>query len=584
MRQSRYFIQTLREVPSEAEIVSHQLMLRAGMIKKVAAGIYDYLPLGLKVIKKVEKIVRENMDKAGAVEMLMSFVQPAELWQQSGRWEHFGKELLRFKDRGNREFCLGPTHEEIITDVVRSQINSYKQMPITLYQIQSKFRDEVRPRFGLMRGREFIMKDGYSFDIDDAGADISYKNMYDAYRNIFNACGLKHKVVDADSGSIGGSFSHEFMVLAETGEDDVISCSKCEYSANVEKAIVVDNQEKESGELGNLEKIETPNQHTAEEVAVFLNIELYKITKTMIIKCSNVPVDPNKKDGATIDKFIAVLVRGDHEVNLAKVKNMMGATTAELAENFEVKDIVGCNPGSIGPIGLNIDVYADNSVKNLINIVIGANVDGYHYKSVNLDRDAQIKGYYDLRNAVAGDKCPQCDGHYEIARGIEVGHIFKLGTKYSESMGAKALDKNGKNIPIVMGCYGIGIGRTAASAIEQHYDEFGIVWPKAIAPFEVVVVPMNTNDDEVVKKADEIYADLLNIGIDVIIDDRNERAGVKFIDAELIGYPIRVGVGKKSLSEGKIEVKIRRTGETIFLDSNSNLAEGIKDILDNKVL
>lgn len=583
MRQSRYFIQTMREVPSEAEIISHQLMLRAGMIKKVSAGIYDYLPLGLRVIRKVENIVRENMNKAGAIEMLMSLVQPAELWQQSGRWEHFGKELLRFKDRGNRDFCLGPTHEEVITDVVRAQVNSYKQMPVTLYQIQTKFRDEVRPRFGLMRGREFIMKDAYSFDIDDAGADISYKSMYDAYRNIFNACGLKHKVVDADTGSIGGSFSHEFMVLADAGEDAVISCKSCEYSANVEKAIVVDKGTKETDEYKTLEKIETPNMHTAQEVADFLKVPLHKITKTMIVKCVNViDKESNKKEG--VDKYVAVLVRGDHEVNFAKIKNIIGATSVELAENYEIKDIVGCNPGSIGPIDLKLEIYADNDVKYLNNIVVGANTDGYHYINVNLERDANIKGFYDLRNAIPGDTCPNCGGEYEVTRGIEVGHIFKLGTKYSESMGAKALDKNGKNIPIVMGCYGIGVGRTAASAVEQHHDELGMVWPKAIAPFEVVVIPMNTNEEEVVKKADDIYENLKNIGVDVIIDDRNERAGVKFIDAELIGYPIRVGVGKKSLSEGNIEVKIRRTGETIFLDVNSDLAKEIKDILDNKVL
>ena len=567
MRQSRYFIQTLREIPSEAEVVSHQLMLRASMIKKVAAGIYDYLPLGLKVIRKVENIIRENMNKAGAVELLMSVVQPAELWQSSGRWNHFGKELLRFKDRGNRDFCLGPTHEEVITDIVKSQVNSYKQMPITLYQIQTKFRDEVRPRFGLMRGREFIMKDAYSFDIDDAGADISYQKMYDAYKAIFTACGLAHKVVDADTGSIGGSFSHEFMVLANTGEDTIISCTKCDYSANIEKAVVVDSGEKENTPLKNMEEVATPDKHTAKEVAEFLQVDLQHLV-----------------DGSEETVYVACMVRGDHEVNLSKVKNVVKAKSAEFAEHYEVLDKTGCSVGSLGPCNMPLKVYVDNALKYLCNIVVGANKEGYHIKNVNLERDAKIEGYFDIRNAMPKDKCPHCNGEYEETKGIEVGHIFKLGTKYSESMGAKALDKNGKNIPIVMGCYGIGVGRTAASAIEQHYDEKGIVWPKAIAPFEVVVIPLNTNDDEVIAKADEIYNGLLSLGVDVILDDRNERAGVKFNDAELIGYPLRVSVGKKSLSEGRIEVVIRRTGEVIFIDLSDSLADKVKEILDTKVI
>ncbi len=579
MRQSRYFIQTMREIPSEAEVISHQLMLRAGMIKKVAAGIYDYLPLGLKVIRKVENIVRNNMNKAGAIELLMSVVQPAELWQLSGRWNHFGKELLRFKDRGEREFCLGPTHEEVITDIVKSQVNSYKQMPVTLYQIQTKFRDEVRPRFGLMRGREFIMKDAYSFDIDDKGADVSYQKMYDAYRAIFNACGLRHKVVDADTGSIGGSFSHEFMVLADTGEDAVMSCTKCDYSANIEKAVVVDNGEKENVELLIAEEVATPEKHTAKDVAEYLNVDIKHVPKTMIIKCEGVL---DGKEEKTI--FIACMVRGDHEVNLVKVKNLLKAKSAEFAEHYEVQDMVGCAVGSLGPINMPLKIYVDNALKYVSNIVVGANKEGYHIKNVNIERDAKIEGFFDIRNALSGDKCPVCGAEYEETRGIEVGHIFKLGTKYSESMGAKALDKNGKNIPIVMGCYGIGIGRTAASAIEQHYDEAGIVWPKSIAPFEVVVVPVNTNDEEVIKKADEIYDNLLKLGVDVLIDDRNERAGVKFNDADLIGYPIRISVGKKTLSEGKIEVVIRRTKEVILLDVAENIAEKIKEILDTKVL
>lgn len=579
MRQSKYFIQTMRETPSEAEVISHKLMLRAGMIKKTAAGIYSYLPLGLRVIRKVENIVRECMNEAGAVELLMGMVQPAELWQQSGRWNHFGSELLRFKDRNDREFCLGPTHEEVITDIVRAQVNSYKQMPVTLYQIQTKFRDEVRPRFGLMRGREFIMKDAYSFDIDNAGADASYENMYKAYRKIFTACGLRHKVVDADTGSIGGSFSHEFMVLADTGEDAVISCKKCDYSANIEKAVVMDNGEYDNEEKLEMSEVATPEKHTAVEVAEFLNVDIKKVPKTMIIKCEGVKTD---KEEQTV--FVAVMVRGDHEVNLTKVKNITGAVSAEFAEPYEVLNITGCNIGSLGPVNMPIKVYVDNSLKYISNIVTGANKEGYHIKNVNLERDCKIEGFYDLRNAVPGDKCCKCGGEYEETRGIEVGHIFKLGTKYSESMGAKALDKNGKNIPVVMGCYGIGIGRTAASAIEQNFDEKGIIWPKALAPFEVVVVPVNTNDEEVINKADEIYEGLKASGVDVIIDDRNERAGVKFNDAELIGYPVRISVGKKSLSEGKIEAVIRRTGETVMIDTSSDIVKEIKNILDTKVI
>lgn len=579
MRQSKYFIKTMREVPSEAEVISHKLMLRAGMIKKVSSGIYDYLPLGLKVIRKVENIVRDNMNKAGAIELLMSVVQPAELWQLSGRWNHFGKELLRFKDRGERDFCLGPTHEEVITDIVKSIINSYKQMPVTLYQIQTKFRDEVRPRFGLMRGREFIMKDAYSFDIDSAGADISYQKMYDAYKSIFNACGLKHKVVDADTGSIGGSLSHEFMVLADTGEDAILSCKKCDYSANIEKAIVVDKYEKDNLKHLEKEEIATPDKHTALEVAEFLNIDIRHVPKTMIIKCEGVLENKEEK---TI--FVACMVRGDHEVNLTKIKNLLNAKSTEFAEQYEVRDIIGCAVGSLGPINMPLKVYVDNALKYISNIVVGANKEGYHIKNVNIDRDAKIEGYFDIRNAKQGDICPKCGANYEETRGIEVGHIFKLGTKYSESMGAKALDKNGKNIPIVMGCYGIGIGRTAASAIEQNYDENGIIWPKAIAPFEVVVIPVNTNDNEVIKKADEIYNDLLQLGVDVLIDDRNERAGVKFNDADLIGYPLRISVGNKTLSAGKIEVVIRRTKEVILLDIDEDVVKNIKSILDNQVL
>ena len=430
-----------------------------------------------------------------------------------------------------------------------------------------------------MRGREFIMKDAYSFDIDDAGADISYQKMYDAYRAVFNACGLRHKVVDADTGSIGGSFSHEFMVLADTGEDAIMSCTKCDYSANIEKAVVVDSGEKEQAELKPKEEVATPDKHTAVDVAEFLGVDIKHVPKTMIIRCEGVAYGKEEK---TV--FIACMVRGDHEVNLAKVKNILKAKSAEFADHYEVQDMAGCAAGSLGPVNLPLKVYVDNALKYVSNIVTGANKEGYHIKNVNLERDAKIEGYFDIRNATAGDKCPICGAEYEETRGIEVGHIFKLGTKYSDSMGAKALDKNGKNIPIVMGCYGIGIGRTAASAIEQNYDEAGIIWPKAIAPFEVVVVPVNTNDEEVIAKADDIYESLLSMGVDVLIDDRNERAGVKFNDADLIGYPVRVSVGKKALADGKVEVLIRRTKEVILVDADNNTAEKIKEILDTKVL
>ncbi len=563
MRQSQYFINTLRENPADAEVASHTLMLRAGMIRKVAAGIYSYMPLGLRVMRKVEEIVRQSMNEAGAIELLMSAVQPGELWEESKRWGYYGKELLRFKDRHNRDFCIGPTHEEVITDIVRGVIKSYKQLPLNLYQIQTKFRDEVRPRFGLMRGREFIMKDAYSFDIDDAGAEVSYKKMYEAYRNVFERCGLLYKVVDADSGSIGGSFSHEFMVLADTGEDEVISCNTCDYSANMEKALVVDADNINSTEAEQkAEEVETPNMHTAVEVAEFLGTDLKRVVKTMIVKLEGV----KDEKGKDIDKLVAVVVAGDREVNLAKVKSLLGATVADFATPEEVYEAVNCKIGSLGVCNMPLEVYADNELKYLKNIVIGANKEGYHIKNINAGADYTPTMFADIRNANEGDKCPECEkGHFVITRGIEVGHIFKLGTKYSEAMGAKALDKNGKAITLAMGCYGIGIGRTAASAIEQNHDEKGMVWPRAIAPFEVVVIPINTNDDDVILIADETYKGLMNLGIDTIIDDRNERAGVKLNDADLIGYPIRVSVGRKTLADGMIEVHVRKTGETILV-------------------
>lgn len=578
MRQSSYFIQTLRETPAEAEIASHILMLRAGMIRKGAAGVYNYMPLGLRVIRKVENIIRRHMEEAGAIELLMSAVQPAELWQESGRWNYYGKELLRFKDRHGRDFCIGPTHEEVITDIIRYTVNSYKQLPVNLYQIQTKFRDEVRPRFGLMRGREFIMKDAYSFDMDEAGAEESYRKMYEAYRKIFESCGLKYKVVDADSGSIGGSFSHEFMVLADTGEDAVISCSSCDYSANMEKALVIDKGEKSGEKPLETQEVATPGLHTAAEVAEFLQKPITKVPKTMIIKCEGV-TDKGKYAG---DKLVAVMVRGDHEVNLAKIKNLIGASGADFAEPGEVLRVIGCPVGSLGPIGMKLPVYADNALKYEANMIVGANKEGYHITNVTPGKDFTPVAFADLRNAGAGDICPQCGGVYELTRGIEVGHIFKLGTKYTKALGASALDKNGKNVPLVMGCYGIGIGRTAASAIEQNNDDKGMIWPKALAPFEVVIVTLNPNDNDVVAAGEKLYDGLKEKGVDVLLDDRNERAGVKLTDAELIGYPLRVSVGKRSLSEGNAECVVRRTKETFFFPLET-AAEDVYEIL-NKII
>ncbi|ADD67139.1 prolyl-tRNA synthetase [Denitrovibrio acetiphilus DSM 12809] len=564
MRYSKYFIPTLREVPADAEVVSHKLMARAGMIKKVASGIYSYLPLGLVVIKKVEDIVRKCMNEADAVELMMPSVQPAELWQESGRWDFYGKELLRIKDRHNREFCYGPTHEEVTTDIIRSYINSYKALPVNLYQIQTKFRDEVRPRFGLMRGREFIMKDAYSFDMDDAGANISYQKMYDAYRRIFEMCGLRYKVVDADSGAIGGSFSHEFMVLASTGEDFVISCNSCDYSANVEKATVRKSTEPFSGDMKAAEDINTPNAKTVADVAAFLNIKESEVIKTMVLN-----VD---------DKIIAVCIRGDHELNLAKVKNFFNASVAEFATPVEIYDNTGGPLGYSGPVGLKIPVYGDYAVEAMGNYCVGANEKEMHKINVNHGRDFNFESVDDFRNAEAGDVCCECGGTYEITKGIEVGHIFKLGTKYSSSMNAMYLDKDGKRKPFVMGCYGIGITRVVAAAIEQNHDEKGIVWPVNLAPFKICVLPLAMKDQEVSETAENIYKDLINKGVEVLLDDRDERPGVKFNDAELIGIPLRVVIGKKTLAQGKIEVTVRASGESYEVD-----VEGCVDVLLQKL-
>ncbi|HDR47203.1 MAG TPA: proline--tRNA ligase, partial [Geoalkalibacter subterraneus] len=501
MRYSQYLLPTLKETPSDAEVVSHQLMLRAGMIRKVAAGIYDYLPLGLRSLRKVEQIVREEMDRAGAHEVLMPMVVPAELWQESGRWQQYGKELLRLKDRKQGEFCLGPTHEEVITDIVRNDVRSYRQLPLNLYQIQTKFRDEIRPRFGLMRGREFIMKDAYSFDMDDAGADRSYDRMYQAYRRIFERCGLKFRAVEADTGNIGGSSSHEFMVLAASGEDEIVSCDSCEYAANVEKAEIRSAGQTAAEPGAPLEKVLTPARKTIEEVSAFLKVEPRQLIKTLIMQTDT---------GETL----AVLLRGDQELNDIKLCRLLDCAWVEMAAEEVVLKTTGAPSGFAGPVGLDLRTVADLEVQAMSDFIVGANEKDAHFTGANLGRDIQVEQFADLRKAQAGDPCPRCDGRLEVWRGIEVGHVFKLGTKYSESLGAKVLDDQGHERTLVMGCYGIGIGRTMAAAIEQNHDENGIIWPLAVAPFQVLVVMLNPNDEAVREAAEDLYQQLLAAGVE----------------------------------------------------------------------
>ena len=572
MRFSNYFIPTQKEVPSDAEVISHQLMVRAGMIRKLTSGIYTYLPTGLRSIKKVEKIVREEMDRAGAVEILMPAVQPAELWQESGRWDYYGKELLRFKDRHNRDACMGPTHEEVITDLVRKEIHSYKQMPINFYQIQTKFRDEIRPRFGLMRGREFIMKDAYSFDVDENSANASYQKMFEAYTRIFERCGLKFRAVEADTGSIGGNYSHEFMVLAETGEDQIINCTKCSYAANLERAEVLYEEKTPEadhhGEMGPLEEVETPDMKTVEEVTDFLHITADRLVKTLLLL-----VDGKEK--------VAVLIRGDHELNEAKLKTLLGAQTVEMAPESVVREITGAPVGFAGPVGLKIRIVADNALKGMHDFVTGGNRKDLHLKQVEMDRDFQIDLFGDLRTILPRDRCPRCGGNIVFGRGIEVGHIFKLGTKYSLALNAVFLNEEGKEQPIIMGCYGIGVGRIVAAAIEQNNDENGIVFPVPIAPFEVTILPLQMHDAAVAETAEKIYNDLSELGLDVLLDDRDERAGVKFKDADLLGIPVRITVGSRGVKTGTVEVKERAETESALIPIEEvvlHLQEKIKSL------
>jgi len=552
MRYSQYFLPTLKETPGDAEVVSHQLMARAGMIRKVAAGVYDYLPFGLRVIRKVENIVREEMNRAGAIELLMPAVNPADLWQQSGRWQQYGKELLRFKDRKETDFCIGPTHEEVVTEIVRGTVNSYRQLPLNLYQIQTKFRDEIRPRFGLMRGREFIMKDAYSFDVDDAGADISYKKMYDAYRRIFMRCGLEFRSVEADSGAIGGSFSHEFMVLAETGEDAIVSCDSCDYAANVEKAELRTPAGEAPAPAMELGKVATPNLKSIDDVAAFLNENPQKMVKTLMLQ--------NERE-----ENIAVLLRGDHKLNEVKLCNFLGCNHLQMADEALVRKLTGAPTGFSGPIGLTCRVLADQELAIMSDFGLGANEENFHLTGANHGRDFQVEAFVDLREAQAGDPCPRCKGQLESWRGIEVGHVFKLGTKYSEAMHATVLDGQGKERTLVMGCYGIGIGRTAAAAIEQNHDENGIIWPMPLAPFQVIVTLLNPGDETVLSAGEALYDQLLAEGLEVLLDDRDERPGSKFKDAELLGIPLRVTVGARGLKEQSFEVQDRQSGEKSML-------------------
>jgi len=553
MRWSQTLIPTLKEDPADAEVVSHKLLVRAGFIRQISRGIYDYFPLALRVIRKIEQIVREEMDRAGAQELLLPIASPAELWQESGRWEMYGKELVRFKDRHDRDFCLGPTHEEIITDLVRSAVRSYRELPFNLYQIQTKFRDEVRPRFGLMRGREFIMKDAYSFHADIEDCRREYENMYQTYKRIFTRSGLRFRPVEADTGTIGGSRSHEFQVLAESGEDAIVSCNHCDYAANVEKAEVKTRRpagRNITEESPKLEKVSTPGKKSVAEVAEFLKLPTDKFIKTLVYKT---------EDG----EIAAALVRGDHEINELKLRGVLGCKEINLADEAAVASAAGVVPGFLGPIGLKLRVVADLAVQGMRGAVTGANEADAHFIQVDQERDFTPSAFADLRLAVAGDPCPRCDqGKLESHRGIEVGQVFYLGTKYSESMAATFLDAEGRERRIEMGCYGIGISRMVAAAIEQNHDSNGIIWPLSIAPFHVLLLPINYKDKAIGDATDGLYQELRQRGVEVLLDDRDERPGVKFKDADLIGIPLRVTIGAKGLEKSCIELRRRQDGKT----------------------
>lgn len=556
MRTSKYLFATLKETPNDAQVVSHQLMLRAGMVRPLASGLYNWLPTGLRVLKKVENIVREEMNKSGAIEVEMPVVQPAELWQESLRWEQYGPELLRFADRGNRDFVLGPTHEEVITDLVRREVSSYKQLPINLYQIQTKFRDEVRPRFGVMRGREFLMKDAYSFHTSKECLQETYDIMYQTYSNIFTRLGLDFRAVQADTGSIGGSASHEFQVLAQSGEDDVIFSTESDYAANIELAEAIAVGERQAP-TATMELVDTPNAKTIAELVEQFGLPIEKTVKTLIVK------------GATEEQpLVALIIRGDHELNEVKAQKLpQVADPLEFADEAEIKAKIGAGVGSLGPVNLPIPMIVDRSVALMSDFGAGANIDGKHYFNVNWERDVALPTVADLRNVVEGDPSPDGKGILQIKRGIEVGHIFQLGTKYSEAMKATVQGEDGRPQTMIMGCYGIGVSRVVAAAIEQHHDERGIIWPSdEIAPFTVAIVPMNMHkSDSVQQFSEELYRTLLSQGVDVIFDDRKERPGVMFADMELIGVPHMLVIGEKNLANGEIEYKNRRTGEKLMI-------------------
>ncbi len=566
MRTSNFLLSTLKETPADAEIISHQLMLRAGMIRKIAAGIYTWLPAGLRVMRKVENVVREEMNRAGAQELLMPSVQPAELWQQSGRWDMYGGELLRMKDRHGRDFAYGPTHEEVIGSLMANEIRSYKQLPANFYQIQTKFRDERRPRFGVMRSREFVMKDAYSFHLDQAGLQQTYDVMYQAYSTIFSRLGLGFRAVEADTGSIGGNTSHEFHVLADSGEDAIAVCDKYDYASNVElaEALQVGNDRSEPSE--ELKRVDTPGQRTITDICDFLEAPIESTIKTLIVK------------GAEEGTLVALVLRGDHELNELKAeKHELVASPLNWASDEEIQAAAGCAPGSIGTVGLDLPIIADRSATNLSDFICGANQDDVHLTGVNWGRDCAEPIEFDLRKVVVGDVCARAndeqeDSRLSITRGIEVGHIFQLGTKYSEAMNATCLDNNGKAAFMQMGCYGIGVSRIVAAAIEQNHDDRGIIWPDAIAPFQLVITPIGYNKSEKVKAVcDELYQELTASGIEVLLDDRNERPGIMFADADLIGIPHRVVVGEKSLDKGMIEYKNRRAESTEDVPQDSIL-------------
>ena len=567
-RYSQFFIPTVKEIPAEAEIVSHQLMLRAGMIRKLTAGIYTYLPYGLLAIKKTETIVREEMNRAGAIELLLPTVQPGDLWMESGRWDYYGPELLRFKDRHKRESCLGPTHEEVITDLARREIHSYKQLPVKLYQIQTKFRDEIRPRFGIMRAREFIMKDAYSFDIDEEGSSLSYEKMYTAYEAIFRRCGLTFRAVEADTGPIGGNFSHEFMVISNSGEDDIVSCQDCQYASNLEKAEVkLEQPESKNNEKeGNLHVVDTPEIKTIDEVTSFLSVGPEKLVKTLIYQTENGP--------------IAALVRGDHDLNETKLRNVLNAQELTMADPETVFDVTGAPIGFAGAIGLKVRIIADFAIKDMKNMVMGANENDKHILNVNEGRDFQVEQYSDLRMITPSDPCPRCGGKLLFSKGIEVGQVFKLGVKYSKALSANFLDKSGQETPIIMGCYGIGIGRVVASIIEQNRDENGIIFPISISPFEVTVLPLELHEATVRKVAEDLYRHLSKLGLAVFLDDRDERPGFKLKDADLLGIPVRATVSLRTLQKESVEIKLRSQPDLRLLPINK-APQAIREVVES---